>query len=379
MNRPSIREIRLASGLVLLLFVATHLTNHALGLVSLDTMETGLGWFKLIWRNPIATALLYGALLVHFLLGLYALYSRRTLRMPPRELAQLILGLVLPFLLVQHVGGTRLGYTLSGNEPSYARVVYNLWVASPIAGLRQTIALLVAWSHACLGVYFWVRHRPWFPQYSTALYTLVLLVPLLALLGFAEAGKDLAVQGYRPLPRIEATLEHTLERALYFILGGLIAATFAARAIRRYWTRSTQIEVTYASGQVAFVPKGFSVLEASRSADIPHVAVCGGRGRCSTCRVRVLKGLEDQPGPTPKEQATLRRIKAADNVRLACQFRPVHPLTVVPVLSAGRQRLLESHSRSARGREHVSRSCFATSGPLPLSANGDCLLTSYLY
>lgn len=49
MKTPSIREMRLASGLVLLLFVSTHLTNHALGLVSLDAMETGLGWFKLIW------------------------------------------------------------------------------------------------------------------------------------------------------------------------------------------------------------------------------------------------------------------------------------------------------------------------------------------
>ena len=91
MKTPSIREMRLASGLVLLLFVSTHLTNHALAIVSLDAMETGLGWFKLIWRNPVSTGLLYGAVLVHFLLGLYALYSRRTLRMPLRELAQLIL------------------------------------------------------------------------------------------------------------------------------------------------------------------------------------------------------------------------------------------------------------------------------------------------
>jgi adenylate cyclase len=352
-NRLGIREIRLASGLVLLLFVLTHLINHALGLVSLDAMEGGLGWFKAIWRNPIATALLYGAVLVHFLLGLYALYSRRTLRMPPRELAQFVLGIALPFLLVQHVGGTRLSYALSGNEPNYARVIYNLWVASPSAGVRQSVALLVAWLHACLGVYFWLRHRPWFPQYSTILYTAALVVPLLALLGFAEAGKNLAARGYEPPPRIEADLRGPIERALYWNLGGLIAVTLAARAIRRYWTRSTQIEVTYASGQVAFVSQGFSVLEASRSANIPHVAVCGGRGRCSTCRVRVLKGLEDQPRPTPKEEATLRRIKAADNVRLACLFRPVHALTVVPVLSAGRQRLLESQSRSARGREHV--------------------------
>jgi adenylate cyclase len=341
-NRLGIREIRLASGLVLLLFVLTHLTNHALGLVSID-----------IWRNPIATTLLYGAVLVHFLLGLYALYSRRTLRMPLRELAQVTLGLVLPFLLVQHVAGTRISYALTGNDATYARVIHNLWVASPNAGLRQGLALLVVWLHGCLGVYFWLRHRPWFSQYSTLFYTVSLLVPLLALLGFAEAGKNLIAQGYEPPPRIEAALRGPIERALYLNLGGLIAATFAARLIRSYWIRSTQIEITYASGQVALVPQGFSVLEASRSANIPHVAVCGGRGRCSTCRVRVLKGLEDQPGPTPKERATLQRIKAADNVRLACQFRPVHALTVVPVLSAGRQRLLESQSRSARGREHV--------------------------
>jgi adenylate cyclase len=352
-NRLGIREIRLASGLVLLLFVLTHLTNHALGLVSIDAMERGLGWFKLIWRNPIATTLLYGAVLVHFLLGLYALYSRRTLRMPLRELAQITLGLVLPFLLVQHVAGTRISYALTGNEATYAGVIHNLWVTSPNAGLRQGLALLVVWLHGCLGVYFWLRHRPWFSQYSTLFYTVGLIVPLLALLGFAEAGKYLAAQGYEPPPRVEAALRGPIENALYLNLGGLIAATFAARLIRSYWIRSTQIEITYASGQVALVPQGFSVLEASRSANIPHVAVCGGRGRCSTCRVRVLKGLEDQPGPTPKERATLHRIKAADNVRLACQFRPVHALTVVPVLSAGRQRLLESQSRSARGREHV--------------------------
>ncbi len=94
------------------------------------------------------------------------------------------------------------------------------------------------------------------------------------------------------------------------------------------------------------------MLEASRSAGIPHPSVCGGRGRCSTCRIRVLHGLDGQPEPAPYERATLARIKASGDVRLACQFRPLHDISVVPVLSAGRTRISEpGSSRAARGQE----------------------------
>jgi adenylate cyclase len=41
----TIRRIRLASGLVLLVYLVTHFTNHALGLISLDAMEAGRAWF----------------------------------------------------------------------------------------------------------------------------------------------------------------------------------------------------------------------------------------------------------------------------------------------------------------------------------------------
>ena len=59
-----IRRLRLASGLVLLAYLATHFANHALGLISLDQMEEGREWFLLLWRNPRGTAALYGALVV---------------------------------------------------------------------------------------------------------------------------------------------------------------------------------------------------------------------------------------------------------------------------------------------------------------------------
>lgn len=348
-----LRELRLLTGLVLLAFLLTHFANHSLGLVSVDAMEIGRRWFNVLWRNPVGTFLLYGSLLAHFMLALEALYRRRTLRMPAREIAQLALGVALPFLIIPHVVGTRINLTLTGEEVSYFDVVRGLWINAPQNGLRQAVALVVAWFHGSLGMYFWLRHRPWFSTYSTPLYTVAVLVPVLALLGFAEAGKELTL---KPIPRaspggLSPELKANMEFALYLGFAALIFSVLGARALRTYQALSARLRVTYPGGRAVVVPKGFSVLEASRSAGIPHVSVCGGRGRCSTCRVKVLDGLEGQPEPEAQERATLLRIKAGPMVRLACQFRPVHDLTVAPVLSPGRMRLLTPGSRAARGRE----------------------------
>jgi|RhiMetdeSRZDD1v2_1073273.scaffolds.fasta_scaffold206983_4 hypothetical protein len=47
------RPTRLVSGLVLFVYVATHLANHALGLVSLEVMEAGRLGFLALWRSPV--------------------------------------------------------------------------------------------------------------------------------------------------------------------------------------------------------------------------------------------------------------------------------------------------------------------------------------
>ena len=81
------------------------------------------------------------------------------------------------------------------------------------------------------------------------------------------------------------------------------------------------------------VPRGFTVLDASRTGGIPHASVCGGRGRCSTCRVHVVRGLESLPPASDDERRVLARVRAAPDVRLACQSRPVHDVEVVPLLA----------------------------------------------
>jgi len=88
-----VRRVRLTCGLTLLSYASTHLLNHALGLISLAAMEASRAWFLAFWRNPVGTAALYGALLTHFGLALWALWERRHLRMPGWDAAWLALGL----------------------------------------------------------------------------------------------------------------------------------------------------------------------------------------------------------------------------------------------------------------------------------------------
>ena len=141
----NVRRTRLATGLILLTYLSTHLINHSLGLISLQAMEAGRIWFLALWRNPVGTALLYGSLLTHFSLALWSLYQRRHLRIPLWEALQLTLGLSIPPLLSLHFVGTRMQHEWFGVDDSYSLLVLTLWHASPWDGARQTLLITVAW------------------------------------------------------------------------------------------------------------------------------------------------------------------------------------------------------------------------------------------
>ena len=104
---PSLRQIRLSTGLVLFLYVTLHFANHALGNISVGAMESGLIIQKLIWQSLPGAVILYLSLLTHMSLGFWALYERRRFRWTRLEASQLVLGLSIPFLLANHVIGTR--------------------------------------------------------------------------------------------------------------------------------------------------------------------------------------------------------------------------------------------------------------------------------
>jgi adenylate cyclase len=135
-----------------------------------------------------------------------------------------------------------------------------------------------------------------------------------------------------PTPKILATIDRIADLLTLFFVA-MPAAVLAARLARQLWQRRFGVvRISYPDGRAIDVLKGTSVLEASRLARIPHASVCGGRGRCSTCRVRVRAA---PPGPAPPSEAehrVLNRIRATANVRLACMLRPEIDVEVTPLL-----------------------------------------------
>jgi adenylate cyclase len=341
----AVRRLRLGAAYVLLLYLTLHFANHALGLVSLNAMETGRWWFLALWRSAPGTVALYGAVAVHGILALWLLYERRTLRMPAWEAAQYALGLALPPLLVVHVVGTRIAWWRFGAEDPYSRVLFILWLQAPESGARQTVVLVLAWLHACIGVHYWLRFRPWYRRAAPWLFAVALLLPTLALLGFVAAGREVAARAQAPGwsqamlratqapdPAVSARLLAIREGFLDAYLIALVAV-LAARGARRLLERRRSVRITYPNARVVAAPRGFTILDASRLAGIPHASVCGGRGRCSTCRVRVVDGLRDLPPPSEAERRVLARVAAAPDVRLACQTRPTRNVAVEPLLA----------------------------------------------
>ena len=190
MSATAVRRVRLGAAFVLLTYLILHFLNHALGLVSLDAMEAGRRWFLALWRNPPGTLALYGAITVHGVLALWLLYQRRSLRMPAWEAAQYGLGLLLPALLVFHVVGTRIAWWQAGTDDRYARVLLVYWVLAPERGVWQAVVLAAAWTHACIGVHYWLRFRPRYLPVAVWLLAVALLLPAAALAGFVAGGRE---------------------------------------------------------------------------------------------------------------------------------------------------------------------------------------------
>src|SRR6266511_2851389 len=107
----------------------------------------------------------------------------------------------------------------------------------------------------------------------------------------------------------------------------LVLLPFAGRGVRGWLSRRRwRPLLTHSSGRTVPMLPGATVLETLRENGIPHASVCGGRARCTTCRVMVTRGLDALPAPAGLEAKALARIEAPAGLRLACQIRPTADL-----------------------------------------------------
>lgn len=349
-NERLFRSLRLWSGVTLFVYVFSHLLNHCFGLISLGAMESALSVFSAVWRSVPGAIVLYGALLTHLTLVLWSLYRRRTLKLSPTEAVQVTMGALIVPLGVTHVIGTSGARAFADLDPSYGYVLLSIWSGGWRDILLQFAFIVVVWAHGCIGLHLLWRLKPHYRRWRDLAFAVALLLPVLALVAFFQRGPEvmrLAAENadWMAALRAKTNFPSNAVAAQFFMAMNwtffgyvvVLGLVFVARGVRDLLERrGALVRLHYPNQRQTQGPAGPTILEFSRLGGIPHASVCGGRGRCSTCRVRIGRGLDLLPQASAAEQRVLSRIGAPDNVRLACQ---VHPppgeYDITPLLATG--------------------------------------------
>ncbi len=333
-----IQRSRLASGLVLFTFVFFHFLNVAAGLVSGSFMAAVQDARLVVTDNILGQAVLYSALFTHGILALWQVAMRRTLRMNLTQFIQLLLGILIPLQLIDHVVHASYAEWVYDVEDDMSSIVLMMW-SGPEA-LQQYLLLLAVWIHGCIGLHMWLRLTRWWGRLVPYMIALAALVPALALAGLVTEGRRMwaffAEDGYAAEIMADYNWPDAAERVLLknlsntgiLIFAGLLGAALSFYYLRRLIQRSRSVRVKYEDGPEITADRGLTLLEMSQLKGISHPSLCGGKGRCTTCRVAVTEGLADLPPPSAAEARSLAAVNAAENVRLACQIHPTSALTV---------------------------------------------------
>ena len=363
-----IRRSRSISGCILFFYVLTHLLNHSLGLISLDTMEQGRAIFLRFWRHDVLFYMLYGALSIHFLLGIYALSRRRSCKMSRKEWIRNFCAILIPFFLASHLSVTLWGSRFLGLNDSYAFMIISTYIFDPFGYIILGLMLLVVWTHGSIGIIGLIEFREFYSNQRGLFHGLIFGLPLLAYGGYIRASIELSESSKNsPIAILEiisnsnftaeigekiVSLSDLLQFLIYPILLCLFAAFYFFRNLIE--KRFNSIQVQYTDGTSLYVSRGSSLLEASQKAGKYHESVCGGRGRCTTCRVRVTSSLSELPKPNKIELAVINRLEFDQSLRLACQLRPEANIEINPLIKLAnkdRQNLRFSNQENLSGVE----------------------------
>lgn len=108
---------------------------------------------------------------------------------------------------------------------------------------------------------------------------------------------------------------------------------------------------------------GQSLLDVCLSAGVPLTHACGGKAKCSTCRVLVAEGLEHASPRTAAEERIAGRLQFSPSIRLGCQVSFRGPARV-------RRLVLDDEDRSIASEEAAA---------LELSPAGEDRLAAILF
>jgi adenylate cyclase len=298
--RSLIARLRLISGLILLFYVFTHLLNHAVGIFGREAIEATRRVFLGFWRSPLLFWAVPLSLIIHAGLALSRLLTRKTLRgLRADEWIQVVSGLLVPLMLAGHYYATRIAATQLNIRNSYTFVITTMYNELP----SLFVLLILVWIHGTIGLHRFLALKPWYGRVRRPLETAGLLLPILAMVGIVVVRREIgdliddpawraAVMeraNPRGLPLDQQVMAFSAQVSAWY-LGGLAVAFVARAAILAFLTRYNVVRVEYLGGPRVAVARGTTLLEASLRHGVPHAHECGGRGRCSTCRIQVIEG-----------------------------------------------------------------------------------------
>jgi adenylate cyclase len=354
------RTVRIVSGLYLLAFVTSHLLNLSLGLISIRAMDAARPYLSGFWTGDFSGPVLGLMLLVHYLIGLWAIFRKPVLNGTTQDMLQVLTGVfVIPLMATHVIGVAMLGDV--GVHLDYQAINRLFWLSNPEIGLLQVILVSVVWVHGCAGLFTWLRSKSKAATVLPWLYPLAVAVPVFALLGYVQAGRAVLIEAHTPqvsaepspqtgypsatdsyttdapetAPEYEAELaqaaipspeipyaliKRVTSLTIWWSLG-LAVLVFLARSLRLWLSSASRVRVTRGDAALVEASSGVTLLDALRTSDQPHASLCSGRGRCGTCAVRVVSLDISLQEPTALERATLDRIGCGPDVRLACQLR----------------------------------------------------------
>jgi len=109
------------------------------------------------------------------------------------------------------------------------------------------------------------------------------------------------------------------------------------------------------------VAAGITMLQAALDAGVDITATCGRRGRCRSCRVKVLSG--DIPPPTVQDTIQLGHDAVHENFRLSCQTAVIADCAIMPaslrgeaghkILGAGESDALDGAALDCGVEQHI--------------------------
>ena len=368
-----VRKSRVWSGVILFFYAFTHLLNHSVNILSIEAGDyVNENYFDLLWKNIVGTVLLYGSFVLHIFLGFYAVGTRKSFKMTAKEWTQIIFPILALLLLLQHVGAIAMATKIFDVDINYTLLI-SLMIAEPAEVAAGTILFslmtIFIWVHGAIGINTLLTfNMKSYSKYKSYFYLIFYGVPILGVFGFWAALKEQsfiayakALQGDESFifsiimeaipqeaqPTIMA-IEPLVMNNYPLIVLALIVIAIANVLRARFFGR---IKIHYSNEKIVSVSKGTSVLEASRIAGIPHQSVCGGKARCTTCRIHVISHDGDLPVPTALEANAIERAGLESDVRLACQLKPTKDLTIIPLVNPENSLEGSTNRRALSGKE----------------------------